>query len=250
MKRKITLGMVLSCGIIVLSSCGNAKEDRTAEFINENQNSFKQYTVDSEDKVERRGFSAIMSYDLGDMDILDEHSDLVIRGELTEESYTIPWLPIPYTFYSVQVNEVLKGEEYAQPGDIIAVGDMQGIINAKDYKEHMIEDGMGFWFDDESEVSDEELEHTYYDFTDGPVLHTGDELIFVMYKSDNFFTDEGGDFWHLCEKAHGKFYEIADNEYMRIYGSDATDNLTRSISEVEPKPMDEVFSAEELNEIF
>lgn len=235
---------------MLLNACGNLKEDNTAKFIEDNQGVFKQYTVNSDDKIERMGVSAIMAYDLGDMNVLNEHAELVVKGEVTEEPYTIPYRPIPYTFYSVQINEVLKGDEYAQAGDVIAVGDMQGVISAKDYRELMIEDGLGFTLDEEPEVSDEELEQTYYDFTNGPVLHTGDELIFVMYKMDNFLTDEGEYFWHLFEGGHGKFYEIADDEYMRIYSSDATDNLTRSISEVEPKPMDEVFSSEELDEIF
>lgn len=130
------------------------------------------------------------------------------------------------------------------------LGDMQGTISAKDYRDLMIEDGLGFWLDDGSDISDEELEQTYYDFTNGPVLHTGDELIFAMEKMENFFSDNGEFFWEICGSDDGKFYEIGDDEYMRFYSSGEVDTLTMSISEIEPKILDKVFSFEDLENIF
>lgn len=127
---------------------------------------------------------------------------------------------------------------------------MQGTISAKDYRDLMIEDGLGFWLDDSSDISDEELEQTYYDFTNGPVLHTGDELIFAMEKMENFFSDNGEFFWEICGSDDGKFYEIGDDEYMRFYSSGEVDTLTMSISEIEPKILDKVFSFEDLENIF
>lgn len=253
MKKKVILGIALCTGMAILGGCG--KTETTAQFLTDNQEYLKRYEVNEDDKINRIRRSAIYEIDLGDLDVLNEEAELVILGEVMEEPYTIPQLLVPYTFYSVRVEEVIKGEGLAEPGEIIAAGERQGIMTSKDVKDLYLKRGgkyAEFFLKRGPKAPDEELEQIYLDFTNGPQLHTGDRLIFVMEEAsaEKYLTDAEGTFWYICGDEYGKFYEIEENQYMRIFSSKGESDLTREITEIEVKAMDEVFSLEELENLF
>src|SRR5699024_6392633 len=90
------------------------------------------------------------------------------------------------------------------------------------------------------DAPDEELDQVYMDLTNGPQLHTGDELIFAMDGDANILTDLEGEFWYIYGDEYGKFYEIEENQYMRIFSTNGESGLTIEISEIEPKILDKV----------
>lgn len=248
--EKISMAVLLS-GIIFSSACG--KEEKTALFIRENQEYLKRYEINENDEVNRISRSAIYDGDMGDLNVLNEDVDLVILGEVTEEPYMMPRLEGPYTFYSVQVKEILKGEGMVNQGDIIAACERQGVMTKKDYKYLALDEGGKFaevMLREGFDAPDEELDQVYMDLTNGPQLHTGDELIFAMEKDANILTDVEGEFWYIYGDEYGKFYKIAENQYMRVFSSGGESGLTREMSDIEPKIMDDVFTQEDLDNIF
>lgn len=248
--KKVSVAVLLICAAF-LSACG--KEEKTALFIRENQEHLKRYEIEEGDEINHVGRSAIYAFDMEDLNIVNEKVDLVVLGEITEEPYMIPRLEGPYIFYSVQVKEILKGEGLVSQGDIIAACERQGVMTKKDFKYLALDKGGKFaevMLREGFDVPDEELDQIYMDLTNGPQLHTGDELIFAMYEETDVLTDLEGEFWYIFGDEHGKFYEIEENQYMRIFSTNGESGLTMEISEIEPKILDKVFTIEELGNIF
>lgn len=248
--KKVSVAVLLS-GALFLSACG--KEEKTALFIRENQEHLKRYEIEEGDEINRVGRSAIYAFDMEDLNIVNEKVDLVVLGKITEEPYMMPRLEGPYTFYSVQVKEILKGEGLVSQGDIIAACERQGVMTKKDFKYLALDKGGKFaevMLREGFDVPDEELDQVYMDLTNGPQLHTGDELIFAMYEETDVLTDLEGEFWYIFGNEYGKFYEIEENQYMRIFSTNGESGLTIEISEIEPKILDKVFTIEEFGNIF
>lgn len=129
----------------------------------------------------------------------------------------------------------------------------QGVMTKKDYKYLALDEGGKFvevMLREGFDAPDEELDQVYMDLTNGPQLHTGDELIFAMDGDANILTDLEGEFWYIYGDEYGKFYEIEENQYMRIFSTNGESGLTIEISEIEPKILDKVFTIEELGNIF
>ena len=256
MKKGAGIGML--CGAaasLLLAACG--KDDTLTEYIIQNMDKFKVVDTENIKMSDKQMMDVADSVaDFTVIENVNEYSEAVILGTVVGEKYTfVGEGAFPWTFCSVKVEDVIRGD--LNEGDIITLGERRGVYSLKDYRDNVGEGGMRFFDEYFGDLTEEELENTYLEDSDGtPTLEEGDELVFCMYEMGLPALE--GEFWTPTGRSYGKFYKLADNDYMRIlymlpgevdtYFADLLERAQAKAKSSDTEPVG--FTNEDLQEMF
>lgn len=256
MKKKTGFGILYSLAIsFSLVACGG--DDTLTEYIVQNRDVLK--VVDAENIEMSDKQTLDIAESVADFSVLknvNEYSEAVIRGTVVGEQYTyVGEGPFVWTFCSVKVEDVIRGE--LTEGELITLGERRGIYSLKDYRDNMGEGAARFFGEFFGDYTEEEMKNIYMEDSDGtPVLGEGDELVFCIYETE--LPGLEGNFWAPTGRAYGKFYKLADNDYMRIlytkpseidtYFAELVEKAQGNARSSDAEPIG--FTYEELSEMF
>lgn len=256
MKKRVKIGIL--CSLVAgFSFTACRKDDALTEYIAKNMDELKVVDTENIKMSDKQMMDVADSVaDFTVIENVNEYSEAVILGTVVGEKYTfVGEGAFPWTFYSIKVEDVIRGD--LNVGDIITLGERRGVYSLKDYRDTVGEGGMRFFDDYFGDLTEEELENTYMEDSDGtPTLEEGDELVFCMYEMALPALE--GEFWTPTGRSYGKFYKLADNDYMRIlyimpnevdtYFADLVERAQAKAKSSDTEPVG--FTYEDLREIF
>ncbi|MCP1102002.1 hypothetical protein M2454_000797 [Aequitasia blattaphilus] len=236
MKRIIVTMLVL---LIFLTSC-------TLKSNEQVQIEKKEIELSTEKNViATMGTEAEYDIDAYDLDVVIEHSDQIIYGEVTSMEYIVRENGVGYTKEQVTVKEVLKGD--IEVGDVIPVMKMTGYFTVKEY------------LDSHSDVLYESTKSSFKDMTENEmktsyikienendilseVGQLGIYFLGFVEAEKSYFRVCGG-YGELLETGKDTFYRMESAKEM-IEGDELRSRSTQSIEEesamVTPYSLEEI----------
>lgn len=243
MLKKKSLICVILLGILCCTACGNSSQ---IAFLEKNKDSLNTYDTDGKTVITQQYLSE-MDKDYSILENVRNSSEAVIKGTVLSENGTfIAQGGAPWTFYSIEIEEVLRGNIEDK---IVVAGEQQGYSSLKEELEQYPEVLAERVLEEYEGYTDEELADIYLYVSNGsPLLSEGDTVVLAL-KSKNL-TGLDGDFWAIVAEAYGKFYETADENYERIFNDDLSQTYSDNGGEDIIPEFSETYSYKELKDVF
>lgn len=247
-KKSIISAVVL--GTLCCTSCGGSaipgSDSALTAFVAENKKNLKTYETDGKTILTEQYVSE-MDKDYSVLENLRDSSEAVVKGTVVSEDGTfVAQGGAPWTFYSIEVEEVLQGNVL---DTVITVGEQQGYSSLKDELEQYPKEVAERLLEEYGEYTEEELDDIYlFESNGSPLLEEGDTVV-VALNNRNLEGLEG-DFWAVAAEAYGKFYETDSENYQRIFDAGQNAAYTNdNESDIVPE-LSETYSYEELEAVF
>lgn len=248
MKNRILIyiACILSC--ITMAGCG-VKDKTIAAFINENKDELKQIKKGSIEKTDAMEYDeGELVADFNEVANVNVYSEAAVLGTVMGDDYNfVGDGGIPWTFNTVKVEEVLKGD--ITPGDIITVGQQTGYVALKEYYDTVDPESQRIFAEHNPGYTEEEMNNTYfYDDDRCPDLLDGYKLVFALSTRELPGLD--GTFWEITAGKYGQFFKVGNNKFMRIFNSTEYEISPYEAKVRENPDLSGVYTIEELQNVF